>query len=755
MPTLFASAIEPLEARIAPASFGYIDVDGDIVTIKTSKGTDTQLANIVVPYLSLEGVANGQELQRIDFSLDPATFKGTDLTVTAKRGPSGGDGLVNVGYIDATSTDGGLGSIDLGNIRISGDLGRIVAGDATTATAGVKSLTVGTMGRYGTDTQSGGAPSLDSFVTGGVGKLSVRGDVKGTSFLVSGGMTPGDGKIGSIVIGGSLISADTGFTGFISATGGIGTITLGQNLEGGVGSGSGQISSAGRIESVTIGGSILGGGGLHSGRLVAASFGKVLVKGSLVGSNVGGGMNQSFAGAIETTGGTLSGSITILGSILGGASRGSGKVDIAADLGSLTIGGDLRSEGLESGTIAAVNGRIGNLTILGSVIGGKSTDHGANIDLNRAGRIVIGGSVIGGEDAPFSANISAINRVDSVTIGGSLIGGTDSNLAVGGGTAGQSSGALDFLNAGKITIRGSAIGSSGDGGGSIRGKFDSLKIGGSLVGGAGFVSGSIVSSYALGPIAIGGDIRGADALGFDVNYSGAILAKQLTSVTVGGSIIAGHKITANAISHNGFIGAEDAIGSIVVKGSLVGNVDAQVGIVARGAAVPGATADVAIGSVTIGGRVERSLIGAGYSPDFLGLNADAQIGKVSVGGDWIASSILAGINPGGDGKIGTADDIELLGGQDFGGGPVKDSNALTSKLGSIVIKGGVFGTPGVTTDSFGFAAQEVVSFKLGSIVIPLKLGVANDVFATSKAQAIGAGRSSATPDGFEIHVLEV
>jgi hypothetical protein len=40
-------------------------------------------------------------------------------------------------------------------------------------------------------------------------------------------------------------------------------------------------------------------------------------------------------------------------------------------------------------------------------------------------------------------------------------------------------------------------------------------------------------------------------------------------------------------------------------------------------------------------------------------------------------------------------------------------------------------------------------------VIPLKPNVANDVFITASAQAIGAGRSNVTPDGFEIHVLEV
>ncbi len=129
-----------------------------------------------------------------------------------------------------------------------------------------------------------------------------------------------------------------------------------------------------------------------------------------------------------------------------------------------------------------------------------------------------------------------------------------------------------------------------------------------------------------------------------------------------------------------------------------------------------------------------------------------EIGAVSVGGDWIASNLLAGINAFTDGKIATAGDRELLGGEDSGSGPVKDNNALTSKIASIVIKGGVFGTPGLTTDTFGFGAQEIVSFKLGNVTLPLKAGVANDVFTTSKAQPIGAGL---TGDGFEIHVFEV
>ena len=52
--------IEWLEARIAPAAvFTYADVDGDLVTVKTSKGTNDDLKSIVMPYLAVKGLGFG------------------------------------------------------------------------------------------------------------------------------------------------------------------------------------------------------------------------------------------------------------------------------------------------------------------------------------------------------------------------------------------------------------------------------------------------------------------------------------------------------------------------------------------------------------------------------------------------------------------------------------------------------------------------------------------------------------------------
>ena len=94
-------SIEPLEPRIAPAAvFTFTDVDGDIVTVKTSKGTNADLAAVLT--FSDPAAANPRQLQTINLS-SSAGFAGTDLSVTAKRGPTGGDGRVNVGYIAPTA----------------------------------------------------------------------------------------------------------------------------------------------------------------------------------------------------------------------------------------------------------------------------------------------------------------------------------------------------------------------------------------------------------------------------------------------------------------------------------------------------------------------------------------------------------------------------------------------------------------------------------------------------------------------------
>ena len=168
--------IEPLESRIAPAvvfvnatTATYDDHDGDHVTVHFTKPILTGGNVATVFNFNAAG-----DLARLD--LTGASSDGTGVAFTVAK-VAGGDGLVNVGAIDATGHD-------LGAVKLPGDLGKILAGDATTTTPGVKSLAVNSLGRLGLDT---GASDLKTDIKGPLDTLIVKGDVKDAEFEVQGG----------------------------------------------------------------------------------------------------------------------------------------------------------------------------------------------------------------------------------------------------------------------------------------------------------------------------------------------------------------------------------------------------------------------------------------------------------------------------------------------------------------------------------------------------------------------------------------
>src|SRR5262245_25215045 len=129
--------LERLESRFTPAAvFAYTDTDGDRVTVTTSKGTSDDLAPLLI--FSSPIPDKRRQLERIACSASAAVFAGTDLTVTAHRTDALGDSRANVGYIDASNSNGGT-DLSLGFVRINGDLGRI---DAGTGGLAIRGLTV-------------------------------------------------------------------------------------------------------------------------------------------------------------------------------------------------------------------------------------------------------------------------------------------------------------------------------------------------------------------------------------------------------------------------------------------------------------------------------------------------------------------------------------------------------------------------------------------------------------------------------------
>jgi hypothetical protein len=570
----FAPCLECLEGRDVPSvvivnatTATYTDVDGDHVTIKVSKGI------LKAGDFTTLATGLGDQLQQIN--LTGSHFERTNLTVSVVK-VAGGDGLANVGEIRY------LG-LDFGTVVVNGDLGRITAGSNNVLFPAVQSLTVNSLGRFGTDTQMAEG-TLESDIIGGLGKLTVKHDVDGAFVNVTGGF----GKIGSITIGGSVIGEVESFSGLEDDSGAIfssddmGPVKIADDVQGSAEEGSGHIGSGGKLASVSIGGSLIDGG---------ISGGSVFDVGSVT-------IRHDMQGGLIAVG--KHASVSIGGSLIGGTSLESGAV-VVGDMGTVKIGHNVQGgSGQFSGYIAGT-GKLASVSVGGSVIGGSNNDSGAIFSQSDLGTVKIGHDVQGGS-GPGSGFIASKGKLAGVSIGGSLIGGSFTVGSVFGGSN---------FDSGEIFSQGDV--------GAVKIGHD--LIGGSITGAASVAdSGLIESGSRIASVTIGGSIvSGTDDSSGTLATDATILsADDIGSITVKGSLVG--NVTAN--------GASPVI------------------IAARGQAVQGKTSDLAIGKINIGGRVEFADILAGYEPaagfSTIASNGDAQIGAVTVGGDWVASSLVAG-----------------------------------------------------------------------------------------------------------------
>ena len=261
------------------------DLDGDFVTLKITKGALTA-ANF---RMLGGGAQNTTALSKL--TLTGEQFTGTNITITAKPSELGGDGKVNIGEITATG-------VDLGAVKISGDLIAIDAGTAAAPAPSIKSLTVASMGSFGLNLLSGTA-STSSTLEDGAGKINIAGDFHGFFNL-------GNHNTGSITIGGDVIG------GTAAGRGGMANLTGNSTL--------------GKL---TIKGSIRAEDGSGAAQFLLQGVGSVVVGGDFVG---GGADNSAYLG-IDGTGKT---SITIGGSVVG--NTGTASALIAEQIGALTIG---------------------------------------------------------------------------------------------------------------------------------------------------------------------------------------------------------------------------------------------------------------------------------------------------------------------------------------------------------------------------------------------------------------------------------
>ncbi|MDB6170708.1 MAG: hypothetical protein JWL59_19 [Chthoniobacteraceae bacterium] len=760
--------MELLEPRIAPATLTFVDLDGDMVTVKTSKGSDAELA-AVAHLVADPADATHFQLQFLGLK-ENSVFARTDLTITAKSA-GGAPSSVNVGFING---DG----IDLGKVRVDGDLGRIAAGDATSVTPGLKSLVVKSMGLQGLSTQDPGTASFGSRVIGALGSLTVRGDFKDVSLQVLGVATDpnpdvsdevdGNGKIGFIRIEGSIIGGALESSGAILAKGKIGAIFIQDSIVGGAGAFSGSIITERTIQGVSVGGSVKGGATSgasdFSGRIFAAiGMGAVTVGHDGADDGIIGGTGKE-SGSVSC--GLGVGAVTIKGKVTGGSGESSGSVG---------SGGSIATP--ESTAI----GGIGKILVTGDVTGGDGKGSGSIRSTTAMKAVNLGGNLQGGIGI-LSGVIASQTTIASLTVDGSIIGGIGS----GSGSVGSTT------PLGAVHVRGDLIGAFGSSSGQIvsGGTIKSVVIEGSVKGGTGFESGAIGSRTGLGPIEVGHDlIAGIGA------RSGLIVAQAgdpetgatspgITSVKIGGSIIgkpesgtAGqfssfsgaivaegvlgpvevqHDLLGGDIDQTGIIYSYSTINSVTIHGSLKGgqgNLSGQIsardslksvtidGNIAGGAGTEsGAVVSAGdIGKVTVQGSV---LGGVGDRSGEINLRSNRESGTGDIDTVTIKGVLTGGFGAhsgqiASGGKVGTIIVGGLLGGEGTGSGSISASDDLENafvrgnvegglgdhsasittfgNMGTVLIEGSVIGGSGSYDDDSGLVGQISAAGQIGSI----------------------------------------
>ena len=232
---------------------------------------------------------------------------------------------------------------------------------------------------------------------------------------------------------------------------------------------------------------------------------------------------------------------------------------------------------------------------------------------------------------------------------------------------------------------------------------------------------------------IGRDLRGGSIAGAaTIDSTGYIEGDRIASVSIGGSIIAGIDTAPAARSRTTPPSAPattSARSPSKAASSATESARLAVIISARGQATlaPGATTDLAIKSLTIGGRVERAKFSPASIPTTLadaGSNGNASIGAVKVGGDWIASSLAAGVEDDGPSGFGDADDDVINNRRRRR----RDHRAHRQHH----HQGRRHRHRASAADQFfGFTAQQIGSFKSLGFTAPLTAGPSNDVVPLS------------------------
>ena len=302
----------------ASKAFTFTDPDGDLVTIKTSKG------GLPLSAFTFSTSGDGQLLERLDLT-HAGALDGTKLTIKATQqmigGVMRGDGKVNIGTIDATG-------MNLGKVKIAGDVTSLIAGSGSGTAPSIKNLTIGSLGTA-QGTFVGQTPAVE--MAGFIAKFKVKGDVVNTTVNVGVASAAG---VGQLQIAGQVLGSTFNIGGLI------GTLKVSNKIQDStfkVGKNVGQMIVLNDIENSVV----------KSG----TSFDSLKVGGSIIDSEIralGKLMPKSDAKAVAI------GSLTVMGDvtrsqILAGYDKDGNAMNGDAGIGKVTIKGNFTASSIVAG----------------------------------------------------------------------------------------------------------------------------------------------------------------------------------------------------------------------------------------------------------------------------------------------------------------------------------------------------------------------------------------------------------------------
>ena len=536
---------------------GHTAFHGTDLSITSSGGASYLLTDLNANGENLgKVIAHGGSFGMIEAGGNSAGVPALKLLEVDTLGGPGNAGSFVRGTVDSLKIDGDL----TGSLELTGSYGSLLAGTiggslsgGRTADSGsiitsgrVGSLTIGHALEGGAGNHTGsiivggsiGQVKLDSIVGGegvlsgsiasqqSIGGVAVHGDVTGSASSASVGASAqimAGGHIGKVEIGGSLLGGYFEKSGIVISSLGTSTVIIHGTLTGGVGSQSGTIGSGGLIGSVTIGtvattpvDALIGGAGTQSGTVLSSlAINQVTINGNIVGGDgptsgaiaSDGRLSQvvvhgSLTGGSTSESGTIGskgalGSVTIDGNLAGGAGNSSGRVVSASSLGSVTVGGNLMGGSSTGSGAIGSTGRVQSVTIHGSIMGGGASQTGAILGGAGMGSITVDGNVTAGQISQ-SGVIYGIGKVDSVVLHGNL-------------DSGSVSGGQGFINDAAQIRSDTALGT--------------ISIDGSVLGGAGFRSGTVYCTGPITSVTVGGDLNGLSAASGQT-FGGSIVTEQ-------------------------------------------------------------------------------------------------------------------------------------------------------------------------------------------------------------------------------------